>query len=360
MSGFTRKKKPCILTQAKAAVRRRSNSFYRRGGPMKTSARLIAFVLCLSMLVGSAAADYVVSPNSAPVNLRQEPSQRSKIIGQIVTGTWVSVLVPGTEWTKITYRDTEGYIRTEYLTSEDPIEIDVNDEPYMYIVSPNSAPVNVRKTDSDKSKIIAYLVTGTEVKILEPGETWVKIEYGGTPGYVRREYVQRLIPWTTTEDIVPGNYYYIFSYNSAPVNLRSDASRSSKIVTQLVAGTMVKVLDVRYGNGTYVEDLGVESVELNSEGWAHVETEKGTGYVMLYYLTTHAETSASSWYVSTKDKTSVNMRYGAGKSYAIVTTVPYGSEILRFGTVKGWARVKWGMYEGYISEEYLSKTQPEP
>ena len=310
--------------------------------------RILAAVLCLCIFIVPAFADYVVSPNSAPVNLRQ--TEKGQVIGKIVTGTWVTVLVPGDEWTKVRYRDTEGYIRTEYLTEVDPVEVDLENNPYMYIISPNSAPVNIRQSDSEKSKIIGYLVTGTRVEVKELGDVWAEIEYGGEPGYVMRKFVQRLEPWMMNWEIDPG-IYYIKPFNGAPVNLRGEPSRNSKVVAQLVTGTVVSVVSVDWN------DPGDESPYA---GWAFVETDAGSGYVMTYYLTQYSDSTEDTWwFVSSPEQGSVNMRYGAGKGYDIVISVPNGTGVARYGTVNGWARVKWGIYEGYIDEQYLTDVIPE-
>ncbi len=49
--------------------------------------------------------------------------------------------------------------------------------------------LNLRKTASTTSAVLARLGSGTEVKVLEEGKTWIKVVYGQHTGYLHRRYL---------------------------------------------------------------------------------------------------------------------------------------------------------------------------
>ena len=49
--------------------------------------------------------------------------------------------------------------------------------------------LNLRKTASTTSAVLARLGNGTEVKVLEEGKTWIKVVYGQYTGYLHRDYL---------------------------------------------------------------------------------------------------------------------------------------------------------------------------
>ncbi len=65
-------------------------------------------------------------------------------------------------------------------------------------------------------------------------------------------------------------------------------------------------------------------------------------------------------YVKTGTGGSVNMRYGAGTNYAIITTVPYGTGVTVYSTVNGWSQVGYSGYSGtgWIMSRYLVSSKP--
>ena len=359
---------------------------------------VLILLLCAFVLMASAASSlrYIVSVNSAPVNMRWEPSKDARVIRKLVTGKTVTVLEVQGNWTKIMVEGRIGWVMSIFLSEEDPL---LKPEEERYITSPNSMAVNVREgatkssgewayvmviasgeygyvqktylvpddpyyyeeiisgtdravyivcEDGDinirekpdiKSDLVGRIPSGTEVILISAGTEWSKIDTGKMVGYVQNIYLSNIPGETPPESEYTA---YVLSSDSMAVNFREGANRSAKVIDRLVTGTEVKVL--------------------STEGsWSKIEVNGKTGYMMNMYL---IDTQPIPYqggkisYVSAPKGGTVRMRLGAGTGYDVVTTLETGTQVEVFASVQGWARVKCGSSEGYIDERYLSDTQP--
>lgn len=60
----------------------------------------------------------VSHPQGLYVNLRQGPGLNTPVLARMNTGTRLPVLVPGTDWVKVSYNGTEGYVMTYFLKED--------------------------------------------------------------------------------------------------------------------------------------------------------------------------------------------------------------------------------------------------
>ena len=377
----------------------------------------LVLILLLStwVLMASAASSlrYIVSVNSAPVNLRWEPSREARVITKIETGKTVIVLGEEGNWTKIRVDGRVGWVMTIFLSETDPL---LKPEAERYIVSPNSMAVNVREEATRSSKVSDRLVTGTKVEVLEVYEEWAKIlvvETGKT-GYVQKTFLIPDNPYTEEEISTTGRTVYVISEGGGDVNVREKPDIKSDLVGRLPSGTEVILISagtewskIDSGKITgYVQNIflsntpGQNSNEehiayvlssdsmavnfrkepsrnakmidrlvtgtavkvLSNEGsWSKVEVKGKTGYIMNMYLIDSQPTAykgGKTAYVSAPNGGTVRMRLGAGTGYDVVTVLETGTQVEVFASVKGWARVKCGGDEGYIDERFLSDTRP--
>lgn len=120
------------------------------------------------------------------------------------------------------------------------------------------------------------------------------------------------------------------SYGS--LNVRSSASSSSSIVTSLPKGSYVTLMS-------------------KSGSWWRVEYAEGKyGYCHADYIT-----AVSSTVSTVKVSGSLNVRSGAGTSYAKIGSLSNGKTVLVLSTSNGWSRILYnGTKTGYVSSPYLS------
>jgi cell wall-associated NlpC family hydrolase len=123
--------------------------------------------------------------------------------------------------------------------------------------------------------------------------------------------------------------------SNGSLNLRAKASTSSSVLTRLPSGTKVLVL----------EDKG---------SWYKVAYNGMIGYVSDDYISLSSTMDLSVGYAKITSNGKLNMRSGAGTSYDVLTKLPSGSTAEILGISKGWVKVKYKTYTGYISAEYIT------
>ena len=292
---------------------------------------------------------FIQSPNSAPVNLREKASRSSKVITELVTGTQVSVQGLSGEWANVQVASSgvKGFVLSQYLTATDPYGKNGTSKvgkATVYIVSPNGGNVNIRESASSTARLVDQVSSGTVATLLKAGSQWSQVQVDNATGYVMNEYISYSQPQGDAADTGTTKYMFVVSPDSAPVNLRESQSRSSKVLDRLVSGTVVEVLSI-------------------SGSWSQIRVGDKTGYMMNMYLSSTAPKSTNvkeyKAYVTTPNRGTVRLRYGAGTGYEVVTTLDYGTQVTVIGSVNGWARVRCGNYEGYINETYLTKKKPD-
>ena len=129
---------------------------------------------------------YVVNVRTA-VNLREEPSTTSAVLAEVPKGRAVKAIDEETEeFLPVDYEGTRGYIHTQYLSKDAPIEI------WMKIVNCNSG-VSLRKSPSTQAKKISDVALGETVRSLDHEDNgFIEVEYQGQQGYILKEYLEEI------------------------------------------------------------------------------------------------------------------------------------------------------------------------
>ncbi len=125
----------------------------------------------------------------------------------------------------------------------------------------------------------------------------------------------------------------IVSTASGSLNVRSRASTSASVVGSLRKGSYVTLIS-------------------QSGSWWYVEYDKGLyGYCHADYITSASGSTAT---VATQSG-SLNVRSGAGTSYAWISSLSKGETVIVLSNSGGWSRVLYhGTKTGYVSAQYLS------
>lgn len=161
---------------------------------------------------GNPKADDILTVTATAVRVREDPSDSSKVITNLLQGDKVKfkktrVGADGKQWTKVsaTINDTRyhGYIRSDYLAlyqrAEDAASSTTNgaNEDVRYV---SATAVRVRDSASDKSTIVANLLQGDSVeirssKIGDDGKNWTKVSFNINGaryhGYIRSDYLSK-------------------------------------------------------------------------------------------------------------------------------------------------------------------------
>jgi len=215
---------------------------------------------------------------------------------------------------------------------------------YVLTSNPNNRLI-LRAGASTSSAIVGYLSYGTKVTVHRVTTSgWAKVTANGKTGYVSARYLTASNPNAAASTTI------MFVKTSRPgsnLNMRAGASTSSSVVASLAYGTKVTVHSI-------------------SGSWAKVTANGKTGYVSTQYLSktdpAGGNASVSTTYemfVSTSRPTSrLTMRDRASTSGSVVTYLSYGTKVTVHSTSNGWAKVTANGKTGYVSTQYLSKTNP--
>ena len=123
--------------------------------------------------------------------------------------------------------------------------------------------------------------------------------------------------------------------SNGSLNLRAKASTNSSVLARLPSGTKVLVLD-------------------DSGDWYKVAYNGMIGYVSDDYLSLSTKMDLQAGYAKITSDSSLRMRSGPGTGYDVLTKLSPGSTAEILGVNKGWVKVKYQSYTGYISAEYMT------
>ncbi len=121
------------------------------------------------------------------LNLREQPDQSSRSIGQYRNNTKVLILQQGVQWSRVRVvaSGKTGWMMSRYLQL-----YNLPGNPVKTITHPNYSFVNLRKTASLSSPVLLRLNHGSPVTVLSPGAQWSKVQYGNHVGYVMSSFLK--------------------------------------------------------------------------------------------------------------------------------------------------------------------------
>lgn len=221
-----------------------------------------------------------IKTSGGTVNFRDKASTSSAVLGAIPNGTTVEVVRIETDWVRINYAGTAGYVSRPYIDLGN-----MGGQPTTPPVTPTQPPtnetvtargiirssgggVNMRADASTSSSVLRVLPNGTSLDIIRVDGQWVRVVTQGLYGYVSAQYVSILggstpvNPPTNNETVIAQGRV---STSGGSLNLRASASSGGTILGSLA-------------NGTSLEILGYQG------DWARVRFGSRVGYVSLSFL----------------------------------------------------------------------------
>ncbi|MFS0646706.1 SH3 domain-containing protein, partial [Siminovitchia sp. 179-K 8D1 HS] len=200
-----------------------------------------------------------VNPGSA-LHLRSTPSTGGAVIGRLSKDTQVTVLSESNGWSKITANGKTGYVSSQYLAagSQSKQETDLKTK---YVNHLSMSGISMYTKPSTKASVIVNIASGVPVHVKSEENGWAKIHAYGADGYVQSQFLSETKPVENADSKVK----YVNVNEGSSLNMRSAPSLQASIVTKLVKGNKVNVLDEK-------------------NGWAKVSANGKTGYVSVQYL----------------------------------------------------------------------------
>jgi len=119
------------------------------------------------------------------VNVRKSDSEIAEKVGKVSGGSKVQVLEQKVNgWSKVLANGKEGYIKSEYLRMAETVSVEA-----IGTVTAKTT-VNVRMSASQDAEKLGVLAGGDSAPLLEKVSDWCKINYNGSVGYVKAEFVE--------------------------------------------------------------------------------------------------------------------------------------------------------------------------
>lgn len=291
--------------------------------------------------------------NAGPLNMRESPSMRARVITQLYSGATVSVLSYGDTWTQIQSGSLYGYVLTSYLNFGWSPAPNPNPAPYptpkppittaganATIRTANGGNLNLRSWASSSATVIDSYGNGTRIRVLTHGPEWCRVQVGDQYGYMVTKYLR--FDGGTGGGSSSGGSSSTGGYNavvnnpgtSQYLNLRAEPNTNSKVMGQYRNGAAIKVLGV-----------GTE--------WHRVSVDGMVGYMMAKYVKINS-TSATPNKTVRNNGSFVNLRAGAGTGYDVLKRVSDGAAatvVIPYGT---WSKVIVKNGSGFMSGYMLS------
>ncbi|MBU5299633.1 SH3 domain-containing protein [Clostridium sporogenes] len=183
-----------------------------------------------------------LSSTSSSLNLRENPSLSSKILGGLSHGSSVDILGKTGSWYKIKYGSKIGYVSSQFITTSNSSNSSVssvtNQRFGTVYLSNKYSTLNVRKNAGTNSSVISSLAYGSKVEILSSSGEWYKINFKNTTGYVYSKYIkdtaQKVVAFnqSATQDKKYGvNKTKVTVNNKNAEVVKSNTENGKKLVT---------------------------------------------------------------------------------------------------------------------------------
>lgn len=173
---------------------------------------LVAATVAVSTFIApltGAIAEATTLKSTSSVNLRSSSSVYSSKVGYVYGGTTAKYLGTYNGWYKVSVDGKIGYASSSYWAA----------------ATVNAASnVNMRSSASGTSTRLAYIYSGTEVKVLGRNGSWLYIEYNGKKGFASKYY------WNISSTL-----FYSLPYVSSSASTSTSTSSSTPTVIQTAA-----------------------------------------------------------------------------------------------------------------------------
>ncbi|MHA2959879.1 SH3 domain-containing protein [Priestia megaterium] len=305
------------------------------------SSVLLSSSLLLHSIDANAAESAKVTATS--LNVRATPSTSGAIVGKITKGNTVDIVDESKGWAKITYNGKEAWISSQYINKTQTNSTSTENSTSKSAVV-NASSLNVRSSASTSASIVTNLSRNSKVTVVKESGSWSQIKTAsGQTGWVASQYLQAGSGSSAPAKDSGSTTSKSAVVNASSLNVRSSASTSASIVTNLLRNSKV----------TVVKESG---------SWSQIKMASGqTGWVASQYLQAGSGSSApakDSGSTTSKsavvNASSLNVRSSASTSASIVTNLSRNSKVTVVKESGSWSQIKTASGQtGWVASQYL-------
>lgn len=126
---------------------------------------------------------------SGNLNVREEPSTDSKMVGKMPKNSACEILEQVGDWYRIESGEVAGYVNAEFIVTGD--EAKAIAEPLLQTVAKSTtSTLNVREEPNTECSIVTTMAEGESLEVVELLEGWIKVNIDSDEGYVCADYVE--------------------------------------------------------------------------------------------------------------------------------------------------------------------------
>ncbi|NKG20584.1 SH3 domain-containing protein [Paeniglutamicibacter terrestris] len=258
------------------------------------------------------------------------------------SNTRVSWLRTSGSWQQVRTSAGIGWIQTQKLSTKPVANTPPKPAPVTYS-SPRWTTdfLNLRTHPTTSSASLGVIPRGEKVLYGRSSGGWSNVKTSKGTGWVSSIYLSSAAPKPPvvkpTPPLIEQPSFTAPRWTTTNLNVRSGPGTSNTSIGVIPRGE--KVLYAR-----------------SSGGWANVKTSKGIGWVSELYLSTVAPKPAVEvqyrWATA-----NVNLRTGGSSIHPVMGVVPAGQKVTYLRSSNGWANVVSSVGTGWMSEEFLAKTE---
>lgn len=125
---------------------------------------------------------------SGNLNIRQEASTDSEVIGILTNHNACELLEDAGEWYKVTSGKVTGYVNKQYLVSGDEAEA-IAEQEIKTVATVNTETLNVRAEKSTDAAVLSQVGNSEAFTVNSVADGWVEISVDDSVGYISQDYV---------------------------------------------------------------------------------------------------------------------------------------------------------------------------
>ena len=322
------------------------------------------------------------------LRVREGAGTNTKILGVLTHGSAVKIVDTNGSWYKIKYGSGYGYVHKDYIkitfsgstgsTGSGSQNNNSSNNNNGSTVTEKDGTVNatdglrVREGAGTNTKILGVLNHGSVVKIVDTNGSWYKIKYGSGYGYVHKDYVTiktssnnnntQEKPDNKPEVVVKKGEVYNTGSN---LRVRSAANTNSIVLGYLVDGTKVDIIG---SEGNWYKINFKDKTGFVSKDYVRLLDEKPTTPVVPPVTPEvpdvpedkpqipdeKPEENLKGISIGAVNVSNLNVRSGAGTSYAINGSVTINHIVEIVGEENGWYKIKYKDNTAYVSSKYIN------
>ena len=126
--------------------------------------------------------------SSGNLNIRQEASTDSEVVGILTNHNACELLEDAGEWYKVTSGKVTGYVNKQYLVTGDEAEA-IAEQEIKTVATVNTETLNVRAEKSTEAAVLLQVGNSEAFTVNSVADGWVEISVDDSVGYISQDYV---------------------------------------------------------------------------------------------------------------------------------------------------------------------------